>query len=146
MSTHRLSAALVAVPFFVFAIAGCGSSDDDKSPADTGAAPTDTTPSDTSGDTASALTVTVAAGGSRFSPSTLNIKVGQTVTWVWAAGGHSVTSGDPTSCTKDGKFDSTVQATAGATFTHTFDSAGTFPYFCVPHCDVGMTGTIVVTP
>lgn len=33
---------------------------------------------------------------------------------------------------------------AGDTFSHTFNTAGTFDYFCEPHVDLGMTGTITV--
>ena len=49
--------------------------------------------------------VTVAPNGTlTFSPRTVNISVGDTVRWTWAAGGHSVTSGNSTSCTADGMF------------------------------------------
>ncbi|MFS8636890.1 MAG: plastocyanin/azurin family copper-binding protein [Gemmatimonadota bacterium] len=33
---------------------------------------------------------------------------------------------------------------AGHTFEHTFENAGDFPYYCVPHQSAGMTGRIVV--
>src|SRR5437667_10379384 len=29
-------------------------------------------------------------------------------------------------------------------FTHTFNSVGSFPYFCSPHCSEGMTGMVTV--
>ncbi|MEA2747639.1 MAG: Copper binding protein plastocyanin/azurin family [Myxococcales bacterium] len=32
----------------------------------------------------------------------------------------------------------------GATFSHTYPTAGTFEHFCAPHCRFGMKGTIVV--
>src|SRR5262249_52591008 len=33
----------------------------------------------------------------------------------------------------------------GATFTHTFNSTGTFPYYCIPHGGCcGMVGTVIV--
>jgi plastocyanin len=96
-------------------------------------------------------TVTVGpGGGTSFSPATLTVPVGTTVTFRFASGGHNVVSGDD--CTADGAFCSpgdTSCASAptsgsGATYTHTFTAAGTFPYFCAPHCVQGMTGTIVV--
>src|SRR5207247_557432 len=35
--------------------------------------------------------------------------------------------------------------TQGATFSHTFNSAGTFPYYCTPHGGCcGMVGTVIV--
>ena len=38
-----------------------------------------------------------------------------------------------------------MQSTTGSTFTHTFDKAGSFDYFCTPHCKTfAMIGTIVV--
>ena len=94
------------------------------------------------------IEVLVGSGGTVFTPSTLTIKVGQTVTWKWAGSGHSVTEadGDPATCTvKAGGFDSTIQAT-GQTFSHTFSTAGTVNYFCQPHCASGMRGQIIVTP
>ena len=55
--------------------------------------------------TSTIFEVTVAPGGSfTFDPSTVNISVGDTVRWTWAASGHSVTSGDSTSCVSDGEF------------------------------------------
>jgi plastocyanin len=95
--------------------------------------------------------VTVAPNGTlTFSPDTLTICRGDTVTWMWGSDSHTVTSG--TGCTPDNQFCSpndTNCATAatsitGATYSHTFPAAGTFPYFCRPHCGSGMTGSIVV--
>jgi plastocyanin len=111
-------------------------------------APTDTGPSCSAG----AKIVSVGEGGLTFSPSTLSVKVGDTVCWQWKAGGHTVTSGS--SCTADGKFCSpsdTSCSTAttslvGAIYEHKFTAAGSFPYYCAPHCSAGMVGTITVTP
>ena len=79
-----------------------------------------------------------------FEPSTLNIKVGDTVTWTWAGGAHTVTSG--ANCMSDNAYGTPgLQSTVGATFTHTYDKAGTFEFFCMPHCvSSGMKGSIVV--
>ena len=88
--------------------------------------------------------VEVAANGQlQFSPSSLSIQVGDTVTWSWKASGHSVTSGTPGS--PNGLFDSGIKS-SGATFSHTFTAAGSFGYFCMPHglC-CGMTGTVNVS-
>ena len=93
---------------------------------------------------AATFTVTIAPGGSlTFSPASQTINVGDTVHWVWAASGHSTTSGN--SCTSDGRWDSGVQST-GFTFDVTFPTAGTFNYYCSVHCGLGMTGTIIVAP
>jgi plastocyanin len=101
--------------------------------------------------------VTVGPGGALvFDPATLPIHVGDTVMWVWDSPGHSVVSGTATSTTEtpDGKFCSpsdtncsTIQlSNIGATYEHTFNTAGTFPYFCAPHGTLGMTGMIQVSP
>ena len=74
--------------------------------------------------------------------STTTITVGTTVRWVWVSGIHSTTSGTCGAvCTPDGIWDS--GAGGGMTFSHTFNQAGTFPYFCTVHGAM-MTGTIVV--
>ena len=138
---------LLAVPFALVAV-GCGSSSSGPTtpPADTGTKPdtavSDTPAGDSTRETGDGLTVMVGQGGLTFSPATLSVKVGDTVTWKWAGSGHSVTSGS--ACTADKKFDSGAPAGTGTTFTFKFDTAGDFPYFCVPHCAAGMTGTITV--
>src|SRR5262249_32771558 len=91
---------------------------------------------------ATTFTVTVAPSGNlTFSPSSLAINVGDTVNWVWGSSGHSTTTGTP--CNADGRWDSGVQ-NSPFSLSVTFSSAGTFPYFCVPHCFSGMTGQIIV--
>lgn len=79
---------------------------------------------------AAACDVTVRFAG--YAPASYEVGRGGTVTWCWAEGNHSVT----------GSFaDSGVRA-KDATFTHTFQTAGTFSYVCVVHGS--MTGRIVV--
>src|SRR6187551_3828571 len=95
--------------------------------------------------TASAMTVdvTVGPGGDLvFSPSSVTIHPGDQVRWTWGSSGHSTTSGSPGQ--PNGIWDSGIHD-QGATFTRTFNSAGTFPYYCVPHggcCQ--MVGTVAV--
>jgi plastocyanin len=97
-------------------------------------------------------TVVVGPGGTLvFSPSALSIHVGDTVQWTWASSGHSVNSGS-SNCVGDGRFCSPNDSNCaqaplsnqGATYSHTFTAAGTYPYFCRPHCEFGMAGTITV--
>jgi plastocyanin len=71
-----------------------------------------------------------------FSPATLEIEVGTTVTW---------TNGDSaphTATADDGSFD-TGTLNEGESGSVTFDTAGTFTYHCSVHPN--MTATIVVT-
>ncbi len=85
----------------------------------------------------------VAVNGHTFDPPEVRIKAGSTVRWVWVAGKHNVVSGE--SCTPDGKFTSGNDTVGpGATFEQKFETAGTFPYYCDPHCGIGMTGKVIV--
>jgi plastocyanin len=91
---------------------------------------------------ATTFDVSVADGGLFFFPNTLAIQVGDTVKWTWIGSGHSTTSGTPGS--PDGNWDSGILS-SGATFSHTFGSAGTFPYYCMPHgACCAMVGTVTV--
>ena len=70
-----------------------------------------------------------------FSPATLTVKVGTTITWTNNDSmTHTVTS-------DNGVFDS-GNLTPGQTFSYTFNNAGTFTYHCVIHSY--MKGTIIV--
>src|SRR5262245_57139405 len=70
--------------------------------------------------------VTVAPNGDLvFSASAVTIHPGDTVRWTWGASFHSSTSGVPGA--PNGIWDSGILM-QGATFSHTFNSTGTFPY------------------
>jgi plastocyanin len=71
----------------------------------------------------------------RYHPGTLNIKRGDTVTWLWRDKGneHNVTAKSFKSRTM----------TKGS-FTIRFNHAGTFNYHCTIHVREGMRGKIVV--
>jgi plastocyanin len=89
------------------------------------------------------VNVTVGNGGFFFSPSTVTIRPGDTVRWTWSSSGHSSTSGTPGH--PNGLWDSLI-LNQGAVFTHTFNSVGSFPYYCTPHgACCNMRGTVTVT-
>jgi len=97
---------------------------------------------------------TITQSGFSFSPNSLEIAAGDTVTWVWTGGAHTVTNGtspaDPTAgtifCTNLGSTVVSSFCTNKATvFKHVFNAAGMFPFHCEPHYFLGMTGTINVT-
>ena len=71
-----------------------------------------------------------------FQPASLEVPAGTTVTWTNSGAATHTVSAD------NGAFDSGRLA-SGATFSQTFDTAGTFTYHCEIHPQ--MTGTIVVT-
>ncbi len=75
-----------------------------------------------------------------YTPEQLQIAVGDTVVWTNQGGTHSVTA-------DDGSFGRPASGAAW-TYSHTFDSAGTFLYYCTIHGapnGVGMSGRIVVS-
>jgi LPXTG-motif cell wall-anchored protein len=69
-----------------------------------------------------------------FSPGSITVNVGDTVTWTnQGPSGHSATAG--------GNFDTGI-IPAGSSASHTFNAAGTFDYICTPH--PFMHGTVKV--
>ena len=92
---------------------------------------------------ATTFTVTVGTnGGLVFTPSSVTIHPGDQVRWTWSSSGHSTTSGSPGQ--PNGIWDSGI-LNQGASFTRTFNSTGTFPYYCTPHGGCcGMVGTVTV--
>jgi nitrite reductase (NO-forming) len=93
--------------------------------------------------------VTVHMAGFKYSPATVEVPAGSTVTWVNDDPVyHTVTSDEPS-----GPLHS-ANLTAGQTFAYTFPTEGTFAYHCIPHAIhdmsghgpmyTGMVGTVVV--
>ncbi|AKJ15038.1 amidase [Streptomyces incarnatus] len=81
---------------------------------------------------------TVAIKNFAFSPATLRVKAGTTVTWTnQDTDAHTVTSTGP-----GGPLHSPALATHG-TYTHTFTKPGSYAYVCTIH--PFMTGTVEVT-
>ncbi len=78
----------------------------------------------------------VTVGNNFFSPTTLTVPVGTTVTWVWNPGGtdHNVTFAD-------GAHSPTQ---ASGTWPRTFTAAGTYAFHCTIHGAALMSGTITV--
>jgi plastocyanin len=97
---------------------------------------------------ARAATVTVMVGnggfygGFVFTPSSVTIHTGDSVLWTWASSGHSSTSGSPGM--PSGLWDSGI-LNQGATFMQTFNTAGSFSYYCTQHgACCGMVGSVTV--
>lgn len=74
-----------------------------------------------------------------FSRPELHVAPGTTVRWVNTTSNfHTVTPDGHSTWTE-------WQTTGeGQTFEVTFDEAGTYPYYCMPHRSLGMTGTVIV--
>lgn len=80
------------------------------------------------------------AGYNGFGPAAIAISTGTTVTWDWTGQGapHNVVA-------EDGSFNSGAAKIADdVTFSHTFEEAGTYRYYCNPHKTQGMKGVVVV--
>lgn len=79
-----------------------------------------------------------------YDPATANITVGTTVTWTNNdATLHTVYSGTPDDSANSGKLFQSTYMAKGQTFQHTFDTAGTFNYYCTLH--PFMMGQIIVS-
>jgi plastocyanin len=72
-----------------------------------------------------------------FSPATITVKKGTTVTWT-----NNDTTAHTVTADSGNAFDSGTME-QGKTFSHTFNSTGTFKYHCTLHSD--MHGTVTVT-
>lgn len=81
---------------------------------------------------------TVTMSSLQFSPATLTVAKGTTVTWTNNDGAtvHTATS--------DGGTWDTGDIAGGSSKSITFSTAGTYPYHCIYHVSMGMTGTIIV--
>ena len=86
---------------------------------------------------------TVQVSNNTFSPQTITVAAGTTVTWTWVATarGHDIipnaSGGQPSEPTvQDGP----------ATYQHRFDTPGTYDYYCNQHGapGSGMHGTVIV--
>jgi plastocyanin len=71
-----------------------------------------------------------------FSPKSLTVSAGTTVTW---SNNEAVTH----TVTSDATLFDSGDLTKGQTYKYTFSTAGTYAYHCKYHS--GMTGTIIVT-
>ena len=95
--------------------------------------PTPATASGTS--TPAGESVTVRIDGMRFDPQNITVKPGTTVTWIHGSQMPHTISGNA-----DGMRSGTLYN--GQQYSHTFDTAGSYNYFCGLH--PSMTGSVVV--
>jgi len=78
-----------------------------------------------------------------WSPSTLTISVGDTVTWVSNGGSHNVNGTTATFSLNPESFGNSVSSSAW-TYQHIFTITGSYDFQCDVHAGSGMTGTIIV--
>jgi plastocyanin len=91
--------------------------------------------------------VVVGPGGQLvFQPADLTIAPGTTVNFVWDSDNHNVV---PESIPDGATWEGTEGAPSktyntGYEYSHTFNTVGTYEYFCQPHKGAGMVGSITV--
>jgi plastocyanin len=131
----RFAIKVLLLPAVVIA-AACGGGGDATSPKggnNPGGSPGTTPP--TTPPITPVATSAVTVSNDQFTPASVQVPVGTTVTWTWAAGAtaHNVSFADGVSSGDRG---------ANASYSRTFSTAGTFSYVCTLHG--GMQGTVLV--
>jgi plastocyanin len=89
----------------------------------------------------------VGPGGSyAYEPAEVTVDVGETVTWTWDSPNHNiVVSEQPAGASWNGTDgDGSTTYDAPHTYEFTFETPGTYEYYCQPHEGLGMVGTVVV--
>ncbi|MFT4890458.1 MAG: plastocyanin [Halobacteriales archaeon] len=81
-----------------------------------------------------------------FEPEEIEITPGTTVRWVWESDNHNIVVGEQP---EDASWEGTPGPASktyntGYTYTHTFETTGTYNYWCQPHKAAGMIGDVVV--
>jgi plastocyanin len=83
--------------------------------------------------------------GTSFSPNSLTINVGDTVTWTNTAGSHNINATLGTYSGNPEGFGNGVAADPWS-FQWIFTIPGAYDYQCDPHVGAGMTGVVIVNP
>jgi len=88
-------------------------------------------------------TVAVGPGGNLvYEPATLYVSPGTTVTFEWESDNHNiVVDGQPEGANWEGH---EPLENTGFSYEHTFETVGTYSYYCQPHRTAGMVGEIIV--
>jgi plastocyanin len=87
-----------------------------------------------------AASVTIDVGNTNFiGVAVTNINVNDSIIWVWEGSLHSTTSTNSSGTLWDSGINN-----APHSFTNTFTSPGSFPFFCTVHVSFGMTGVVNV--
>lgn len=129
MSSPSKTITLIVLTFALsMALAACGDGTTTVAPS-----PPVSTPPDAGSTRPADAPPTVEIGGFAFSPATIEIELGDSVTW---------TNLDAAAHTVVGTGIDSGDLAQGATFTKTFETAGTYDYHCSLH--PSMTGVVVV--
>ena len=144
---RRLLSAVALTGILVFATAACGGGDEETStdvatspPAAAATATTASVAPTSSGTIVEVVNKDLGGSGEyAFDPSEFTFSIGETVTFKLSAETefHTFTVDEL-------KIDQEINAGETAEVTVTFDKAGEFTLFCVPHEALGMVGKITV--
>ena len=89
----------------------------------------------------------IVAEGASFIPADLTVAPGDTIRWTYGSGDfHTVTAG--TKCIADNLHFNEFLHPGNPEVVYEVPRKfeGVIPYFCIPHCGIGMVGTITVEP
>jgi plastocyanin len=91
--------------------------------------------------------VIVGPGGNLvYEPATVYVAPGDTVHFVWESDDHNiVVESQPEGAGWEGtEGDANTLYNTGHEYEHTFETTGTYSYFCQPHRTAGMVGEVIV--
>jgi plastocyanin len=134
MSRSRLATHPALLAAMALVLAACGTAAE-STPADDGGAAA--TPSATAEADGGETANTVSLAGNQFSPTSLTIPAGTTVTFT-DTGSHTVTGGSNGQAADD----PIVDETGGADIEVTFDEPGTYSITCKIHPEMNMSITV----
>ncbi len=149
MDRFRTAGGALATLILMLALAACGTTttasatDDETAEATASAAATasasatDSEGDDDDDDDGGEASNTVSLANNQFSPRSLTIPAGTTITFT-NTGGHTVTEGSSGAVADD----PIVNDTGGADIEVTFDEPGTYPITCRIHPNMNMTITV----
>jgi plastocyanin len=84
-------------------------------------------------------------GAMFFDPPSVTVTAGDRIQWTnVVALQHTSTSG--TECVPDAHWTTGIMNPGATSAFITFNTVGTFPYFCRFHCAMGMVGEVIVNP
>lgn len=135
----RLSGALIILGVVLLLAGGVYLFTQNQTPATNNNLPSNNSPAigNTTETNPNPQTYNIDIAGFAFAPSTLNIKVGDVVIWTNSDSViHKIASDSGTELQSS-------SLSNGQTYTHTFNTAGTYTYHCSIH--IAMKGTVIVS-
>ena len=100
----------------------------------------------TEGESGGSVEVAVGPGGNFvYDPASLTIPPGTTVNFVWESDTHNIiVENQPEGADWQGEGDTNTTYDTGHTYSHTFETTGTYDYYCSPHRTAGMVASLTV--